>query len=126
MSWNSHWIALNTRRHSRWTSRRRMPRTYARLTAVALGDRPAPAGVIAFVAADPQFGAPVSELVANARVLNLNQGLAANQDLATTGIGRTVAVTVISGDLNGPTALPSQEGNGDANWPTVVATGARF
>jgi hypothetical protein len=126
MSWNSHRVALGSRRQSRWSNRRRTPRTSARLTAVALDDRRAPAGVIAFVAADSQFGSPVSELVANARVLNINQGFAVHQDLATTGIGRTVAVTVVSGDLNGRIALPSQDGNGDAKWPKAVATGPIF
>jgi hypothetical protein len=69
-----------------------MRKRYLRLAAVAPGKRPAPSRVIALVACDSQFGAPISELIANAHALNVSQGLLPTQDLVSYGNGPTVVV----------------------------------
>lgn len=79
MSWNAFLVSLGTRGSS---SIRHIPKELARMTADALRDPVTPTAAVGFIA-DFQIDVPASELAANARVLNLSQGLAANHDLAT-------------------------------------------
>jgi hypothetical protein len=57
----------------------RQPKAYARLASAVLGN---PVGMIAFVAADSEFGSPVSELAANGRILNVARGSRPTRDAA--------------------------------------------
>ena len=79
MSWNAFLVSLGARGSS---SIRHIPKELARVTAEALRDPVTPTAAVGFIA-DFQIDVPTSEMAANARVLNLSQGFAANQDLAT-------------------------------------------
>jgi hypothetical protein len=79
MSWNAFLVSLGAGRSS---SIRHIPKELARMTAAALRDPVTPTAAVGFIA-DFQIDVPASEMAANARVLNLSQGFAANHDLAT-------------------------------------------
>lgn len=79
MSWNEFLVSLGARGSS---SIRHLPQQLARITAAAMQDPVTPTAAVGYIA-DLRIDLPVSEIAANARVLNLNQGLVANQDLAT-------------------------------------------
>jgi hypothetical protein len=79
MSWNAFLVSLGARGSS---SIRHLPKQLARMTADALRDPVTPTAAVGFIA-DFQIDVPASEMAANARVLNLSQGFAASQDLAT-------------------------------------------
>ena len=79
MSWNAFLVSLGARHSS---SVHRIPKALARMTAAALQDPVTPTAAVGYIA-DLQIDMPASEMAANARVLNLNQGFDANHDLAT-------------------------------------------
>jgi hypothetical protein len=79
MSWNAFLVSLGARHSS---SVRRIPKEFLRMTAAALQDPVTPTAAVGYIA-DLQIDMPASEIAANARVLNLNQGFDANHDLAT-------------------------------------------
>jgi hypothetical protein len=79
MSWNEFLVSLGARGSS---SIRHLPKELARITADAMRDPVTPTAAVGYIA-DLQIDVPASEIAANARILNLNQGLAANHDLAT-------------------------------------------
>jgi hypothetical protein len=54
-----------------------MPKGYARLTAAVLDN---PVAMIAFVAADSHAATPISEIVANARLLDIDEPIAGPKD----------------------------------------------
>jgi hypothetical protein len=54
-----------------------MPKNYARLTAAVLDN---PVAMIAFVAADSRVATPISELVANARILDIDEPISEPKD----------------------------------------------
>jgi hypothetical protein len=66
----------------------RQPNAYARFASAVLGN---PVGMVAFVAADSEFGSPVSELAANGRILNVAPGSRLTREAA--------------GDVNGGRSL---------------------
>jgi hypothetical protein len=78
MSWNAFLVSLGARGSS---SMRHIPKQLAQMTAEALRNPVTPTAAVGFIA-DFQIDVPASEIAANARVLNLSQGLSANQDLA--------------------------------------------
>ena len=67
MSWNSYSVFLGARRA---VTNPRMPKGFARLTAAVLDN---PVAMIAFVAADSRAAAPISEIMANARLLEIDE-----------------------------------------------------
>jgi hypothetical protein len=79
MSWNEFLVSLGARGSS---SIRHMPKQLARMAAEALQNPVTPTAAVGYIA-DFQIDVPASELAANARVLNLSQGLVTNHDLAT-------------------------------------------
>jgi hypothetical protein len=76
MSWNTYSFFLGARRA---VTRPRMPKGYARLTAAVLDN---PVAMIAFVAADSRVAAPISEIMANARILDIEERLSEPQGLS--------------------------------------------
>ncbi len=81
MSWNSILVWLGGRRS---VQQPRQPKAYARLASAVLGN---PVGMVAFVAADSEFGSPISELAANGRILKVARGSRPTQDAAGDGNG---------------------------------------